>query len=63
MRIRVYNQSTLLYKSIHISEVTGCIREVHVCETLVGMHRVVNLLARKSVIFVEYKTKYNKLFL
>lgn len=32
-----------------ISEAAGCIREMHVCETLVGMHRGVNLRARKSV--------------
>lgn len=46
-RIRVYNQPTLLY---NLSEAAGCIREVHVCETLVGMHRGVHLRARKSVV-------------
>lgn len=27
----------------------ACIREMHVCDTLVGMHREVNLRARKNV--------------
>lgn len=49
-RIRVYNQPTLLY---NLSEAAGCIREVHVCETLVGMHRGVHLRARKSVVLKE----------